>query len=137
MVIAYLPHFKGRVTLITQSFVSNTIGVVFQPQGVPQNSHIATGSREDSFMQLLLFISIAHLGILMDIYTNLYGAASAKYLLKAHRPSTRRQYKTAWKSLVCFVKLKKRTMISVSFMLEFLICLFEVRKLQSNTIMSY
>jgi len=72
----------------------------------------------------------------MDIYSNLYGVHTAQYLLKSHRQSTRRQYETAWKSLVCF-KSKNTTSLSTSFMLEFFIWLFEVRNLQSNTITSY
>jgi len=105
----------------TSVVVSNTIGMVFQPQGVPQSNSVSDVSRQDRFMQFLLSISPTCVDFLMDIYAGLYGMSAAKYLLKSHR-----QYETAWKSLVCFVNLKKPTMIAVSFMLEFLIWLFEV-----------
>jgi len=78
-----------------------------------------------------------HVDFLTDIYASLYGMFAAEYLLKSHRQSTHRQYETACKSLVCFVKLEKPFKILVQFMLEFLIRLFEVRKLQSSTITSY
>ena len=128
----------AHCSLVANSIlVSRSSEFVFQPQGVPQSSPVAASPRQNSFMRLLLSISLTRLDFLMDIYSNLYGVSTAKYLLKSHRQSTRRQYETAWKSLVCFVKYKKPTTLTISFMLKFFIWLFENRKLQSNTITSY
>jgi len=92
--------------------------VGFQPQGIPQSSPISESARQDSFLQLLLSISLTHMDFLMQIYASLFGVPTARYLLKAHRFSTRRQYNTA---------LFRRKSPQ----------LFEIRKLQSTTITSY
>jgi len=95
--------FQGE-SYAHSSLVANTIlvfrtsQVVFQHQGIPQSSPVATRARQNSFLQLLFTMSLTRMDFLMDIYSNLYGVHAAQYLLKSHRQSTRRQYETAWKS---------------------------------------
>jgi len=72
-----------------------------------------------------LSVSIVLVDFKKNIYSSLYGIATASHCLKARRPSTLRQYGNLMfvlLSLICQFHL----------MLEFFIWLFEARKLQSN-----
>lgn len=56
-----------RTFVASSVLVSNSVGMVFQPQRVPQSSSISTSARQDSFLQLFAFHQYCTCGVLKDI----------------------------------------------------------------------
>lgn len=91
-------------------------------------------------MRFLLFLASFNtlcIDFLQRICANFYGSDVSHHLMQSYRISTVRQYETSCKSLIEFIKHKELSFLTVWFLFKYFIWVFEVKKLQANTISSY
>ena len=127
-----------RCSLLAESSLvsSNDVQVEISHE-VPKSLPVSESRSERFLMLLQQNPPPSRVDFLKEAYAGEVSHQSAEVLVQSIRPSSRRQYQTAWTAFTSFVRVKKPSRISNEVVLSFMKFLFVEKKFSPATVITY